>query len=101
MEHHPRQAAAGVTAVLGADGLEATGDIGTAGGTIWKGGPWSGGRWGLGEMASPDGQVRIWLGIFRRRLVVLSSPHPVSECLPRLAGVTTSRGPMTWVLEPP
>src|SRR5258708_16878323 len=59
-----------------------------------EGGWWE--RRALGEMASPDGQVRI----FRRRLVVLSSPHPVSECLQRLAEVTTSRGPMTWYLDP-
>ena len=44
--------------------------------------------------------MRIWLGIFRRRLVVVSSPHPVSECLQRLAEVTISRGPVAWYLDP-
>lgn len=51
-------------------------------------------------MASPDGRVRIWLGILRRRPLVLSSPRPVSECLQRLSEVTTSRGPTTWYLNP-
>jgi hypothetical protein len=48
---------------------------------------------------SPDSRVRVWLGIFRRRPVVVSSPHPVSECLERLEKVTTLRGPTTWYLD--
>lgn len=51
-------------------------------------------------MASSDGRVRIWLGILRRHPLVLSSPHPASECLQRLTEVTTSRGPTTWYLDP-
>jgi hypothetical protein len=40
-----------------------------------------------------------WLGIYGRRPVVLSSPHPQGECLQRLAKVTTSRGPASWYLD--
>jgi hypothetical protein len=50
-------------------------------------------------MMSPDSRVRTWLGIFRRRPVVLSSPHPVSECLQKLEKVTTFRGPTTRYLD--
>ena len=48
---------------------------------------------------SPDGHVLTWLGIFRRRPVVLLSPHPADECLQRLAKVTTSRGATSWYLD--
>ena len=54
----------------------------------------------LGQVASPGRGVRTWLGISGRRPVVLLSPHPVSECLQRLEKVTTSRGSMTWYLDP-
>lgn len=54
----------------------------------------------LAQMASSDGRVRIWLGILRRRPLVLSSPYPASECLQRLTEVTTSRGPTSWYLDP-
>lgn len=51
-------------------------------------------------MTSPDSRVRIWLGIFRRHQVVLSSPHPVSECLRRLAEVTALHDATAWYLDP-
>jgi len=51
-------------------------------------------------MASPDGRVRVCLGNFRRRQVMLWSPLPVSDCVQRLVAVTTSRGPATWYLDP-
>ena len=51
-------------------------------------------------MASPDGRVRVWLGKFRRRRVMLWSPLPVSGCVQRLAEVTTLRGPTTWYIDP-
>jgi hypothetical protein len=48
----------------------------------------------------PGGRVLTWLGIIRRRPVVLSSPRPPDECLQRLTAVTTSRGAMSWYLDP-
>jgi hypothetical protein len=44
--------------------------------------------------------VRGWLAGFGSRPVVLSSPHTVSECLDRLAGVTAQRGQVSWYLDP-
>jgi hypothetical protein len=41
-----------------------------------------------------------WPAGFRSRPVVLSCPHPDSECLRRLALVTTQRGTTSWYLDP-
>lgn len=41
------------------------------------------------RVINPGGNVRRWLGIFRRRPVVLSSPYPAGECFERMAMVTT------------
>jgi hypothetical protein len=51
----------------------------------------------LAQMASPDGRTPPVLWIYRCQ-VVLSSPHPVSESLQRLAEVTTSRRATDWYL---
>lgn len=48
-------------------------------------------------MAGPDGRTPPVLWIYRCQ-VVLSSPHPVSESLQRLAEVTTSRRATDWYL---
>ena len=48
---------------------------------------------------SADG-MRSWLAGFRSRPVVLSSPHPASECLGRLVTVTTWRTATSWYLDP-
>jgi hypothetical protein len=44
-------------------------------------------------------RVRSWFAGFGSRPVVLSSPYPASECLQRLAMVTSHRG-STWYLDP-
>jgi hypothetical protein len=46
-------------------------------------------------MAGPDGRTPPLLWSYRGQ-VVLSSPHPVSECVQRLAAVTTYRGASEW-----
>jgi len=43
---------------------------------------------------------RSWLASFRSRPVTLFSPHSGSECLRRLALVTTTRGETSWYLDP-
>lgn len=40
-----------------------------------------------------------WPACIRPRPVMLSSPHPPSECLRRLAMVTTRRGAASWYLD--
>jgi hypothetical protein len=45
----------------------------------------------MGIRSSPTDEWN-WLAGFRSRPVTLSSPHPASECLQRLAAVTTQRG---------
>jgi hypothetical protein len=45
----------------------------------------------MGIRSSPVDEWN-WLAGFRSRPVTLSSPHPASECLQRLATVTTQRG---------
>lgn len=42
---------------------------------------------------------RSWFAGFRSRPVVLSAPYPASECLQRLAMVTTQRGATSWYLD--
>jgi hypothetical protein len=51
-------------------------------------------------MLNSAARVRKWFAGFRSRPVMLSSPHPVSECLRRLAAVTTQRGSTSWYLDP-
>lgn len=43
---------------------------------------------------------KSWLARFGCRPVVFSSPHPGSECLQRLARVTTRRGFISWYTDP-
>jgi len=43
---------------------------------------------------------RACLARFRRRPVTLWSPHPPSECLQRLATVTSPRALASWYLDP-
>jgi hypothetical protein len=40
-----------------------------------------------------------WLAGFHSRPLVLSSPHPTTECLQRLATVTTQRGANSWYFD--
>jgi hypothetical protein len=49
----------------------------------------------LAELAGPDGRTPPLLWSYRCQ-VVLSSPRPVSECVQRLAAVTTYRGASEW-----
>jgi hypothetical protein len=43
--------------------------------------------------------VRGWFASFRPRQIVLSSPYPASECIRRLALVTTQRSFTSWHLD--
>lgn len=52
----------------------------------------------MGILSSPTDEWN-WLAGFHSRPVVLSSPHPTSECLQRLATVTTQRGAGSWYVD--
>ncbi len=51
-------------------------------------------------MPSSASRAQCWLAGFRSRPVVLSSPYPASQCIRRLAVVTTQRGLTSWHIDP-
>jgi hypothetical protein len=52
------------------------------------------------RLLSSLAELRDWRVRFRPRPVVLSAPHPVGECLRRLALATAPHGTSTWYLDP-
>lgn len=52
----------------------------------------------MGILSSPADEWN-WLAGFQSRPVMLSSPHPASECLQRLAAVTTQRRSASWYID--
>jgi hypothetical protein len=54
----------------------------------------------MAAIAKPDRRLPTWLGLFQRRRVELSSPYQPSECLERLAKVTTPGDAMSWYHDP-